>query len=822
MNNINPCRHWHIVGLLLAGLWGTAALATPEIDFPADLQTAINQSLGAYDVQQKLTAQTSEGGDAQKSAEFGFRIALSADGNTALVAAGGAEVDGLQAAGAVYVYTRTSTGWTIQQKLTAQNGDGSDDAQKDAVFGRSVALAADGGTAVVGADGVTVSGQAWAGAAYVYRRNGSLWQIQQKVTAQKTDGTADVSKDAGFGSAVALSGDGHTAAIGARQALGEGALGQSYTGAVYVYRSTDTGWQIRQKVMAQNTDGTSDATPGAEFGDAVALAADGGTLLAGADFTEDWSGAAYVYSATDAGWAIQRKLIAQTSRGKDDREPGARFGGAVVLSTDGNTALVAAGEATVSGLRQAGAAYVYQRKGGRWNIQQKLIAQTPNGKADAMENAFFGSSALTADGDTALIGATFADAEGLTHAGAAYLYRREGKRWRIQQKLTAQTESGTSDAEANAHFGKTALSANGGTAFIGAFDATVSGLTNAGAVYAYDSAYRLTVTANGGTVTSLLVGIDCGATCEAGFAKGTAVTLTAVPAEGYRFKGWSGAGCSGKKPCTVKLNQSKTVKAVFAPLPGLAQGWVVGTAPADGYGVILHTASGGLRWERQGSAGDVPNVALNNVKAANREVAWVVGDRDGGYGVILKTRDGGQTWVRQGQPGSIPDVELHGIGAADAKTAWVVGNGGTILRTRDGGRTWVQQASGTSTNLYEVAAVDSKVAWIVGDQEDGYAVVLHTADGGRTWERQGTTATLRAQAFIDVAAPNRQTAWAVGTDSTVSKTSDGGKTWQLQMGHGLSHNNGVATVDSETAWIAADYNVAYRTRALEQNNSSKY
>lgn len=568
MENATSCRPRHLVGLLLLGLWGIPALAAPGIEIPADLESAIGQSLSAYDIRQKLTAQTNEGGsDAQKSAAFGFRIALSADGNTALVAAAGAEVAGLPLAGAAYVYTRTSTGWTIQQRLTAQNGDGSDDAQKDALFGGSVALSGDGQTALIGAYSVPLSGQPDVGAAYVYRRNGSLWQIQQKITAQKADGTSDASKDANFGSAVALSADGHTAAIGARQALGEGALNHSYTGAVYVYRSTDTGWQIRQKLMAQNTDGTSDATPGAQFGDAVALAPDG-TLLAGADHAQLEAGAAYVYTATDAGWAIQQKLTAQTTRGKDDSEPGARFGGGLAISNDGGTALISAFQASVSGLQHAGTAYVYQRKGTRWTIQQKLIAQTRNGKRDAAADAWFGACALTADGDTALIGAPYADADGLAHAGAAYLYRREGKRWSIQQKLTAQTESGASDAEANAHFGKTVLSANGGTAFIGAYDATVSGLANAGAVYAYDSAYRLTVTANGGTVTSLPVGIDCGAICEAGFAKGTAVTLTAVPAEGYHFKGWSGGGCSGKKPCTVKLNRSKTVTAKFVQAGG--------------------------------------------------------------------------------------------------------------------------------------------------------------------------------------------------------------------------------------------------------------
>ncbi|MDD2769704.1 MAG: hypothetical protein PHT19_13285 [Methylococcus sp.] len=68
-----------------------------------------------------------------------------------------------------------------------------------------------------------------------------------------------------------------------------------------------------------------------------------------------------------------------------------------------------------------------------------------------------------------------------------------------------------------------------------------------------------------GTVSSEVAGIDCGPVCSASFDVGSAVTLTAMPAEGYKFKRWIGAGCgpAGKKPCTVTLNKSKTVKAKF-------------------------------------------------------------------------------------------------------------------------------------------------------------------------------------------------------------------------------------------------------------------
>jgi len=76
----------------------------------------------------------------------------------------------------------------------------------------------------------------------------------------------------------------------------------------------------------------------------------------------------------------------------------------------------------------------------------------------------------------------------------------------------------------------------------------------------------LTVTKAGtgsGTVTSSPAGINCGATCSASYANGTAVTLTATPAAGSAFAGWSGS-CTGTGTCSVTLSAAKSVTATFA------------------------------------------------------------------------------------------------------------------------------------------------------------------------------------------------------------------------------------------------------------------
>ncbi|MDP3051991.1 MAG: DUF4214 domain-containing protein [bacterium] len=78
--------------------------------------------------------------------------------------------------------------------------------------------------------------------------------------------------------------------------------------------------------------------------------------------------------------------------------------------------------------------------------------------------------------------------------------------------------------------------------------------------------YSLAVTKSGtgsGTVTSNPSGINCGSACAVTYTSGTSVTLTATPASGSTFAGWSGA-CSGTGTCTVSITQARNVTATFS------------------------------------------------------------------------------------------------------------------------------------------------------------------------------------------------------------------------------------------------------------------
>ena len=82
----------------------------------------------------------------------------------------------------------------------------------------------------------------------------------------------------------------------------------------------------------------------------------------------------------------------------------------------------------------------------------------------------------------------------------------------------------------------------------------------------FDLTRTLTVTKNGsgsGLVQSVPAHIFCGATCTHDYNDGTVVTLTATPAAGSAFTGWSGAGCSGTGTCIVTMDAAKAVTATF-------------------------------------------------------------------------------------------------------------------------------------------------------------------------------------------------------------------------------------------------------------------
>jgi hypothetical protein len=123
--------------------------------------------------QQKLFAPGGVGGD-----YFGGYVAM--DGDAALIAAHGADAPGTNS-GAVWVFRFDGSTWVAEQKLVASDGAGSD------FFGHEVEI--DGDVALVGSSYHGHMGS-WAGAAWVYRFDGTSWVEQYELLAS-TGGAED-------------------------------------------------------------------------------------------------------------------------------------------------------------------------------------------------------------------------------------------------------------------------------------------------------------------------------------------------------------------------------------------------------------------------------------------------------------------------------------------------------------------------------------------------------------------------------------------------------------------------------------------------------
>jgi hypothetical protein len=266
-----------------------------------------------------------------------------------------------------------------------------------------------------------------------------------------------------FGASVAVSADGARIVIGAGTAFHPGAGERA--GAVYVFASEAPGPAWVQEAELRAADVAADDF----FGTSVAISGDGLRLMVGApgadDEGTDDSGAVYFFTWGGAAWAQQDRLTAPAPASDDG------LGESVAVSTDGTT-LIATASNVGSG---TGAAYVFVVDGPAWTLQATLTA------SDGSANDLFGSSAaLSADGNTALVGASSGDSVHGTSTGSAYVFVRNGETWTEQDKLIA------SDGESGDAFGSAvALASDGDTALVGA-PSDSGALLLAGSAYVFD------------------------------------------------------------------------------------------------------------------------------------------------------------------------------------------------------------------------------------------------------------------------------------------------------------------------------------------------
>lgn len=206
--------------------------------------------------QAKLTASDAAAGDT-------FGTAVSISGNYALI---GAPWDDTEVAdddrGSAYLFVRNGTTWGSQVKLLAADRADGDN------FGTSVSI--NGDNAVIGAPYDVNPANGSGGSAYVFVRNGALWQQQPKIIAGDVTGE--------FGIAVSISGD--------YMMIGAGYSYESRSGASFVFVRDGTGWSQQSRFVPSDR--------ASYFGRTVSISSSYG--IVGAYLVYGGRGAAYIIS----------------------------------------------------------------------------------------------------------------------------------------------------------------------------------------------------------------------------------------------------------------------------------------------------------------------------------------------------------------------------------------------------------------------------------------------------------------------------------------------------------------------------------------------
>lgn len=330
-----------------------------------------------------------EANDAADNDRLGSSLAVDARGSNWTILSG---ADGwFGNAGAAYSFEVNNALWTETQKLL-EPGHAFDR------FGAAVAL--EGELAVVGAPYENTEFGRDAGAAYVYRRNGGIWERTARLSP------TGLAQNDRFGSAVAISGT--TIAVSAPN--DDHAAGVD-AGTVFVFDLVGTSWVTTQLVRA------NDAAASDLFGTSLALR--GASLLAGAPLEDNAAGvnagAAYLFTRSSGVWSQAAKLASS------DLAAGDQLGMSVAI-VGSSRVLVGAPEDDPLG-SSSGSAYVFDRTliigGSIWSQRAKL--QPVDGAAGDR----FGR-ALVQDGSYIVVGAPQDDGVGGQDVGSAYIFEISG------------------------------------------------------------------------------------------------------------------------------------------------------------------------------------------------------------------------------------------------------------------------------------------------------------------------------------------------------------------------------------------------------------
>jgi hypothetical protein len=323
---------------------------------------------------------------------FGSRVAVA--GNRVLVGAQG-DSDLGTLAGAAYVFRLEGSSFVLEQRLSVP------ELVTGSLYGQGVALSDD--VAAVGAPG-----HMGTGAVFVFRRNGTLWSFEQKLTP-----SAGANGDQ-FGNAISI--------FEKRLLIGAVNEAGNFTGAAYVFLNDGGTWGQEQRLAAPTPEVFSFYAATVALGDDRALvgARDGNGSING-------SGAVFAYRRTGNTWTFEQRISAPDAAASDS------FGSAVSL--EGDLAAIGArfDDTTAS---NTGSVYVFRRTGTLWNFEQKLTVP------DAAVSDALGSSVSIFGGYIAS-GAFGDDLPTVADAGSVSLFRRVGNTWTFFSKVSLPDATAT-------------------------------------------------------------------------------------------------------------------------------------------------------------------------------------------------------------------------------------------------------------------------------------------------------------------------------------------------------------------------------------------
>lgn len=354
---------------------------------------------------------------------YGYSIASTS--NTIVIGSPNQSYDGngdywVNEAGAVYVWFNDGTnGWSLQQKLSAQDGTLSGNTLREAgdKFGSSVAISGD--TLVVGipyrsTDVTGATAMSNAGAIMVFRRSNNKWSPYGTMIQGSDTTTGDT-----FGYSIDF--DGTTIAVGAPTSDLDSSGSNSVSSAGSVYLFTDNGTQYVQETKLVPT-GSNARNSGDQFGFSVSV--QDSTLVVGSPYHDyddtgansvSNAGAAWVFIKDDTSWTQIDKIVDFTQR----RSASDAFASSSYVFNDSYLVVGAPGYSYDSNSKNyqsgAGAVYVFERSGSSFTYMQTI---TPIGENMRSAGDAFGTS-VAIDGTTIVASSPMAsfDSSGVATSG---------------------------------------------------------------------------------------------------------------------------------------------------------------------------------------------------------------------------------------------------------------------------------------------------------------------------------------------------------------------------------------------------------------------